>query len=76
MNHFSTFIIIYSTEWAKIYFFRITIKYLLEIQIVLPCSAVVPGAEVVGTGVGEVEAATAVASVTVDEQGEIEVVCV
>ena len=42
-------------------------KYLLEIQILLPCSAVVPGAEVLGTGVGEVEAVTAVASVTVVE---------
>ena len=42
-------------------------KYLLEIQLLLPCSAVVPGAEVLGTGVGEVEAVTAVASVTVVE---------
>ena len=42
-------------------------KYLLEIHILVPCSAVVPGAEVVGTGVGEVEAVTAVASATVDE---------
>ena len=50
-----------------VYYVYEAIKYLLEIQILLPCSAVVPGAEVVGTGVGEVEAVTAVASVTVDE---------
>ena len=56
--------------------FKKAIKYLLEIQILLPCSAVVPGAEVVGIGVGEVEAVTAVASVTVDESDEIEVVWV
>ena len=42
-------------------------KYLLEIQILLPCSAVVPGAEVLGTGVGEGEGVAAVASVTVVE---------
>ena len=51
-------------------------KYHLEIQVLLPCSAVVPGAAVLGTGVGEVEAFTAVASVTVDESDEIEVVWV
>ena len=49
-------------------------KYLLEIQIPLPCSAVVPGVEVAGKDVVVVGDVTTVGFISVVESDTIEVV--
>ena len=49
---------------------------ILNVEIILPCSAVVPGVDVVVTCVGVVGVGTAVGSVTVVESDEVEVVWV